>query len=146
MREVTAFWALSLCILQLHITSLLWLDIIIVNLPRKSCPVRCWKTHTCRCFVASCHYSRQHTFVYIPAYAIFVCLSSRLFPSGGDKVSMWTHTYPHKLLRKIKVTICNHQADRSLYVWPNVWSGNCKFRKKIWLYMTLNVLTETRCH
>ena len=38
----------------------------------------------------------------------------------GDKVSMLTHTYPHKPLRKIKVTICNHQADDPLYVWPNV--------------------------
>ena len=43
-------------------------------------------------------------------------------PSGGglDKVSMLTHTYPHKLLRKIKVTVCNHQADSSFYVWPDV--------------------------
>ena len=28
---------------------------------------------------------------------------------GGDEVSMLTHTYPHKFLREIKVTICNHQ-------------------------------------
>ena len=37
------------------------------------------------------------------------------YPSGttlrGDKVSMLTHTYPHKLLRKIKVTVCNYQVD-----------------------------------
>ena len=39
---------------------------------------------------------------------------------GGDKVSMLTHTYPHKPLRKNKVTICNHQADSPLYVWPDV--------------------------
>ena len=38
----------------------------------------------------------------------------------GDKVSMLTHTYPHKPLKKIEVTICNHQADSPLYVWPNV--------------------------
>ena len=29
---------------------------------------------------------------------------------------MLTHTYPHKPLRMIKVTICNHQADSPLYV------------------------------
>ena len=43
-------------------------------------------------------------------------------PSGlrGDKMSVLTHTYPYKPLRKIKVTICNHQADSPLYVWPVV--------------------------
>ena len=35
----------------------------------------------------------------------------------GDKVSMLTHTYPHKLVRKIR-----DQADSPLYVWPNIWS------------------------
>ena len=45
-------------------------------------------------------------------------------PLGGDKVSMLTYTYPHKPLRKIKVTICNRQADSPLYVWPDVWSGD----------------------
>ena len=39
---------------------------------------------------------------------------------GGDKVSMWTHTYPHNPPRKIKVTICSHQADNPLYVWSDV--------------------------
>ena len=38
----------------------------------------------------------------------------------GDKVSMLTHTYPHKPLRKIKMTICNDHADNPLYVWPDV--------------------------
>ena len=48
-------------------------------------------------------------------------LSALSKPSlGGDKVSMLTHTYPHKPLRKIEVTICNHQADSLLYVWLNV--------------------------
>ena len=42
----------------------------------------------------------------------------------GDKVSMLTQIYPHKPLRKIEVTICNHQADSLLSVWPNVWSGD----------------------
>ena len=61
---------------------------------------------------------------------------------GGDKASMFTHTYPHKPLGKIKVTICNHQADSSLYVSELVIY---KFRQ-VWSYMTPNVLTETRCH
>ena len=43
---------------------------------------------------------------------------------GGDKVSMLTHTYPHKPLRKIKVIICNHQADSPFYVWSDVWFGD----------------------
>ena len=42
-------------------------------------------------------------------------------------VSMWTHTYPHKPLRKIKVTIYNHKSDSSLYVWPDAWSGDMQF-------------------
>ena len=29
----------------------------------------------------------------------------------GDTVSMLTHIYTHKPLRKTEVTICNHQAD-----------------------------------
>ena len=54
-----------------------------------------------------------------------VCLSvSRITHLGGDKVSMLTHTYPHKPLRMIKVTICNHQADSPLYVKPNVCSSD----------------------
>ena len=38
----------------------------------------------------------------------------------GDKMSMLTHTYPHKALRKTKVTICNHQTDSPVDVWPDV--------------------------
>ena len=34
----------------------------------------------------------------------------------GDNVSMLTHIYAHKPLRKIEVTICNHQADIPLNV------------------------------
>ena len=43
---------------------------------------------------------------------------------------MFTHTYPHKPLRKIKVTICNHQADNPLYVWPDVWASDLQALKK----------------
>ena len=46
------------------------------------------------------------------------------------KVGMLTHTYPHKPLRKIKVTICNHQADSAVQVWPDVWSGDLQVLKK----------------
>ena len=64
---------------------------------------------------------------------------------GGDKVSMLTHTYPHNPL-KIEMTIyaitrltahfmCGLMSDLVI----------CKFRK-VWSYMTPNVLTETRCH
>ena len=49
-------------------------------------------------------------------------LYTRQVPQGW-KVSMLIDTYPHKALRKIKVTICNHQADSQLYVWLDVWSG-----------------------
>ena len=51
-------------------------------------------------------------------------------PVEGDKVSMLTHIYPHKLLRRIKATICNHQADSQLCVWPDVGTldMNNKFR------------------
>ena len=41
-----------------------------------------------------------------------------------DKVSLLTHTIPLKPLRKIKVTLCNHQADGQLYMWPDVWCGD----------------------
>ena len=35
---------------------------------------------------------------------------------GGDKVSILMNTYPFKPLRKIKVTICNFEAERPLYM------------------------------
>ena len=38
----------------------------------------------------------------------------------GDKVSVLTHIYPHKPLRKIRMILYSHQADRLLYVWPDV--------------------------
>ena len=44
----------------------------------------------------------------------------RLESLRGTKVNMFTRTYPHKPLRKIKVTICNHQADSPLCLWPDV--------------------------
>ena len=63
----------------------------------------------------------------------------------GDKVSMWTHTHPHTFQRKIKVVICNHQADNS-YMCGLVFDlVICKHMKE-YAHMTLNILTETRCH
>ena len=47
-----------------------------------------------------------------------------VIPLTGDKVSLLTHTYTHKPLRNIIVTICNHQVDSPLYVWPDVWSDD----------------------
>ena len=43
-----------------------------------------------------------------------------------------THAYPHKQkpLRKMKVTICNHQVDNPLCVWPDVWSDDLQVLKK----------------
>ena len=43
-------------------------------------------------------------------------LSKTESPLGSYKVSMLTHTYPHKPLMKIIVIICNQQADSPLYV------------------------------
>ena len=61
----------------------------------------------------------------------------------GDKVSMLTHTYPHTLLRKIKVAICSHQADDPLCVsWCLIWWYASW--KSVMPYMTPNALTETR--
>ena len=65
---------------------------------------------------------------------------------GGDKVSMLTHTYPRKPPRNIKVTICNHQAESPNYLWPDFCSGDLQAQKAVWLYLTPNGLTETRCH
>ena len=47
-------------------------------------------------------------------------LTGPLTAQLSDEVNMLAHIYPHKPLTKNKVTICNHQADRPLYVWPDV--------------------------
>ena len=38
----------------------------------------------------------------------------------GDKVSMLPQTHPRKPLSQIKVTICNHEVDSLLHMWPDV--------------------------
>ena len=50
----------------------------------------------------------------------------------GDKVSMLTHTYTTRLTAHF---MCGLRSDLVI----------CKFRK-IWSHMTVNVLTETKCH
>ena len=73
-------------------------------------------------------------------------------PLGGDKVSMLTHTYPHKPLRKIAMSICNHQADSQLYVWLDDLVI-CMFRKNrathdrkcpYWDQVSLNHTNQTK--
>ena len=55
---------------------------------------------------------------------------------GGDKVSMLTHRYPHKLPWKIKVAICSYQADSPFYLWPIIWCGDWRAKKEYGLYDT----------
>ena len=46
-----------------------------------------------------------------------LCISKLQFDTlGGDKVSVLTHTYSHKPVRQITVTVYNHQADSPLHV------------------------------
>ena len=59
-------------------------------------------------------------------------------------VSMLTHTCSHIPLRKIKVDICNHQADCPFTCGLMSDLVSCK-QKIVWACMTLNILTETRC-
>ena len=47
---------------------------------------------------------------------------------GVKKVSMLTHTYPHKFLRKLKVASCNHQADSTFYFCDLIDLMICKLR------------------
>ena len=58
----------------------------------------------------------------------------------GKKRSEYVNPYiptQIKSLRKIEVTICNHQPDSQIYAWPVVGS----YDLQVWSYMTLNVLT-----
>ena len=54
-------------------------------------------------------------------------------------VYWWTPLF-HKVLRKMKVPICNHQSDSPLHVWPGVWSGDLPVERvwcHIWCQMSL---------
>ena len=75
------------------------------------------------------------------------CYHSLCYPLG-DKVSMLTHTYPHKARRKIEVTICKITRLTAHFMcglMSDLLICTCLYLK-VWSYMTLNVLTETRCH
>ena len=37
----------------------------------------------------------------------------------ADKVILLAHTYPHKTLRKIEVTVCNHKICSSFNLWSD---------------------------
>ena len=50
---------------------------------------------------------------------------------GSGKVSMLTHTYTHKPLRKIKVTICNLKATADFNCDQIAGLVICKFRKSM---------------
>ena len=54
----------------------------------------------------------------------------------GDKVSMLTHLYPHKPLRKTEVTICNHQPDSHFMCGLMSDLVICKFRKSMVIHDT----------
>ena len=43
------------------------------------------------------------------------------------------------------VTICNYRADSPLYVWLDERAGDLQAWKRVWSYMTPNVLTEPKC-
>ena len=60
----------------------------------------------------------------------------------GDKVIMLTHTYPHKPLRKIKVTsaITTLTAHLTCDLMPGLV---IRMYRKLWSYILLNAFTET---
>ena len=63
---------------------------------------------------------------FIAQYCALVCYYHQKAPLiPYYTVNTWNSVvnpsvYPHNTLRKIQVTICNHQADTPLYVWPDV--------------------------
>ena len=50
------------------------------------------------------------------------------------RVSKFTHTYPHKPIKKTKVAICYHQAGYPyyMYLWPDVWFGELQSQESVW--------------
>ena len=77
-------------------------------------------------FTPQCTYRNSE----LPSEMTTLCL---YLYSRSNTVSMLTHTYLLKPLRKIKMTVCNHQADSPLYVWSDVWSSG------------LQVIYDTEC-
>ena len=72
---------------------------------------------------ALCLISHKSNFFFI----FFYCTNTL----RGDKVSisMSTHTYAHKTLRKIKVAICNRQTACPFYLWPMSDLVICKYQE-----------------
>ena len=77
-------------------------------------------------------------------FALFITKTNSLAwqTLRGDKVSMLIHSYSHKPLREIKVSICNHQVDSSYFWWPGVSSGDLQAKSKkeyghMWHQMSL---------
>ena len=57
----------------------------------------------------------------------------------GDTMSMLTHTYSHKPLRKIKIPICHHQVESPVYIRPDFRNDNLQSKE-----MSMDVY-DTEC-
>ena len=70
------------------------------------------------------HRSFARMLTYWPLLYFIQCIPARDYPQG-----LVTHTYPHKPVRNIKVTICNSPADCKI---ANIEQDqNCKHRSRI---------------
>ena len=102
------------------------------------------------CLVSPTGCAALHKWCYSTPYVMAVACPSIILHKLHwlDVIITWTqcqlltfaHTHPHKPLTKIKVTICNHQADSSLLfvAWCLIWWLTSL--KIVWSYMTPNVL------
>ena len=68
-------------------------------------------------------------------------------PSGVIKLSMFTHTHPHKLLRKIMWPPLQSLCRLTTHFTCGLMSDLviCKHGQRVWSHKTPNVLTETNC-
>ena len=78
----------------------------------------------------------------IPVQGVFSLFPKALLPNfvttlGVDKVCMYTHTYSEEKLSDHPQSPAWQSTLR--VAWCLLW-------KRVWSYMTPNVLTETRCH
>ena len=82
---------------------------------------------------------------WIDSLLFWSCYCFAIFASlRGDKVSMLTHTYTHKPLRKVKWTSAITRLTAHLMCGLMFDLVHCRHREKDrWSYMTPNVLTET---
>ena len=77
----------------------------------------------------------------IHVHRIFLANFLSSWPSGVIKWSMLIHAYQHKPLGKMKWPSAITRRLR-----PDVWMVICKHRKRIWSYMTPDILTDTSCN